>query len=149
MRKKNLEAIKKKSKRESSPRKPRAAKSRAAKRRIVKDSEDEDDFIDDSEETNPVAGYTKKTGAESDSEAEIVAAESDSEEDFEAEETDDGDIKDFLRSKREGKQIQVKELTNDVKEKFRHVEGREFIPSAKMEAMLRIIREAPKDDKFM
>lgn len=56
----------------SSPQRGRGSKrqnSRAAKKRVVKGSDDdEDDFIDDSEEANPVAGYTKKTGAESDSE---------------------------------------------------------------------------------
>lgn len=149
LRKKNIEAINKKPKKEGSTRKPRAAKTRAGKKRIIKDSEDEDDFIDDSEETNPVAGYTKKTGAQSDSEAEVDTAESDFDDNSEAEESDDDDIKDFLRSKREGKQVQVVELANDVKEKFKHVEGREFIPSAKMETMLRIIHEAPKDDKLM
>lgn len=129
--------------------KPRAAKTRAAKRRVVKDSEDEDDFIDDSEATEKVAGYTKKTGGEEDSEAELDEIESEFDDDSGSDESDDGDIKDFLRTSVVAKDVKVKELSDDVRDKFRQKEGPQFIPSAKMEAMLRIIREAPKEDKFM
>jgi len=151
LKRKNLEAITKKAKKSGGTigRPTRAAKTRAAKKRVIKNSEDEDDFIDDSEEANPVAGYTKETGGQSDSEAEVVPAESEFEGETDGEKSDDGDVKDFLRSKKEEKDTKVWELTKEVKDKFKQVEGREFIPSAKMEAMLRIIRETPHDDKIM
>lgn len=150
LKKKNIETIGKKGKkmRPDNARPARAAK-RVAKRRISKDSDDEDNFIDDSEESNPVAGYTKETGAESDSEAEVDIPGSDFDDDGTDVDSDDGDVKDFLRSKTEEKDTKVWELSKGVKDKYKHVEGREFIPSAKMEAMIRIIREAPEDDRIM
>lgn len=150
LKKKNMKAITKspRKRREGKLGRPsRAVKSRAAKRRVIKDSDDEDDFIDDSEEVNPVAGYTKKTGAESDSEAEVDEIDSDSGDESEAEESDDGDIKEFLRAKKE--ESKVVHLSNEVKDKFKQKTGREFIPSAKMEAMVKIIRDSPKEDKIM
>lgn len=150
LKKKNSDLINKKRKgkgKATTTRKPRAAKTRAAKKRVIKDSEDEDDFIDDSEAASKVAGYTKKTGAESDSEAEIDEIESESEfEASEAEASDDEDIKDFLRS---NKDVKVNEISDDLRDKYKKSAGRQFIPSAKLEAMVKIIREAPKEDKFM
>lgn len=148
LKKKNSDLINKKRKgkgRATTTRKPRAAKTRAAKKRVIKDSGDEDDFIDDSEATSKVAGYTNKTGAESDSEAEIDEIESEFDA-SEAEASDDEDIKDFLRS---NKAVKVSEISDDLREKYKKSTGRQFIPSAKLEAMVKVIREAPKEDKFM
>lgn len=144
LRKMNMEAISKAESKPTRTARPRAARS-AAIRRVVEDSEDEDDFIDDSEATIKVKGYTKKTGAESDSEAGFDASESDPEV-SEAERSDNGDIKGSLRSPKDD---EVNALTKDVWDKYRKSFGREFIPSAKMEAMLKIIRESPKEDKIM
>lgn len=122
---------------------PAAGTSRAAKRRVIVDSDDEDNFIDDSEELNPIAGYTKKTGGESDDE--IESDGSVTEHSGKSEDSDGGDVADFIKRRKD----KSPELSSGLVNKFKEKSGRKFIPSAKMEAMLRIIKESPKEDKIM
>ena len=142
LKKKNMKAMADKAEKPNGVKRsrPAAGTSRAAKRRVIADSDDDDEFIDDSEEANPVAGYTKKTGGESDDE--IESGSSDTED---SEDSDGGDIKDFIK----GRKNKSPELSSGLVNKFKEKSGRKFIPSAKMEAMLRIIKESPREDKIM
>lgn len=148
LRSKNMRAIAEKDKK-SNKRKGRTSSgtSRAAKRRIIKDSDDDDDFIDDSEDLHPVAGYTKKTGGESESDE--IESESDGDLDSASEESDSDreDIRHFLKGSKG--QSKAPQLSSGIREKFSVKRGRQFLPSAKMEAMVKIIRESPKEDKIM
>jgi len=149
LRKKNIKAIVETSKRGNGRKRSKApaGTSRAAKRQVIKDSDDEDDFIDDSEENNPVAGYTRRTGGESDSEQESDDIESHTENDSDSEDSDDGDVREFTRANKE--EITVLGLSSGIRDKYKVKSGRKFLPSAKLEAMVRIIRESPKEDKIM
>lgn len=143
--------------------KPRSAKARAARKGVIKDSEDEDelqngndddddDFIDDSEESRPVAGYSKKTGGQSDSEADDDedSIESSDDESTEGEDSAKDDDEANVHDKKKKKEALLGAPSAAVRQKYsKGGAERQFITSSKLDAMVDIIRAAPKDDKIM